>query len=390
MRMLVSFAGGTGHFLPLVPLARAARAEGDAVLVTGQAALLPTVTAAGFTAVDSGGTTLADPAARRDLARVDRAAEAAVILDVFAGSLARSRAARLMAIARHWRPDVIVHDEMDFGAALTAESLGRPRVEMTVLLAGGTVDRRHLTTRIERTRRSMGLTARPGSRRLTLVPAPPGFRDPADPLPPPVLWIRPDVLEPVPNEQDPATRRTLAWLARQPARPRILFTLGTIFHQESGDLFSRAVAGLSRLDASIVVTVGREIDPTELGPMPPHVHVERFVPQASVLPHCDLVVCHAGSGSVMGALAFGRPMLLLPMGADQPANADRCADLGVATVLDPLLATVDDVTTAARELLLDPTFRRRAASWRSAAAGLPTAAQALDRVRRLVDFTPSS
>ena len=26
MRMLVSFAGGTGHFLPLVPLARAARA----------------------------------------------------------------------------------------------------------------------------------------------------------------------------------------------------------------------------------------------------------------------------------------------------------------------------------------------------------------------------
>ena len=142
MRLLVSFAGGTGHFLPLAPLARTAAAAGDRVLVTGQPAMLPVMAGAGFTAVDSGGRTLADPAERRPLVAVDRAAEAAVISDVFAGPIARTRGTRLIEIGRVWRPDVILHDEVDFGAAIAAEVLGVPRIEVVVLPAGGTIDRR--------------------------------------------------------------------------------------------------------------------------------------------------------------------------------------------------------------------------------------------------------
>ena len=65
-------------------------------------------------------------------------------------------------------------------------------------------------------------------------------------------------------------------------------------------------------------------------------HVRRFIPQSLLLPHCDLVVSHAGSGSVIGALTHGLPMVLLPMGADQPLNAARAEALGVAQVLDAL------------------------------------------------------
>ena len=53
------------------------------MLVTGRAAMRPVVTAAGFTASDSGGRTLADPTMRRALVPVDRVAESAVISDVF-------------------------------------------------------------------------------------------------------------------------------------------------------------------------------------------------------------------------------------------------------------------------------------------------------------------
>ena len=106
----------------------------------------------------------------------------------------------------------------------------------------------------------------------------------------------------------------------------------------------------------MVITVGREIDPAELGPTPPHIRVERFVPQQFLLPRCNVVACHAGSGSVLGALAFGVPMLLLPMGADQPANADRCADLGVATMLDPLTVSPEQAAEAVRTLLTEPRF----------------------------------
>ncbi|WP_395729510.1 glycosyltransferase [Nakamurella sp.] len=383
MRLLVSFVGGTGHFLPLAPPARAAAAAGDRVLVTGQSAMLPVVAAAGFTVVDSGGRTLADPAARRPLAPVDRAAEAAVINDVFAGRIARGRATRLIEIGRTWRPDVILHDEVDFGAAIAADVLGLPRVELVVLPAGGTVDRDRLASSVARTSAEFGLPAGPRAATLTLEPAPPGFRDPTDPLIGTVRRIRPAALDVPLGDPDPATARVLGRLDQFPDRPVVWLTLGTIFHQESGDLFGRMTAGLSRLDASVMVTVGRELDPAELGPTPPNVWVERYVPQQFLLPRCDLVACHAGSGSVLGALAFGVPMLLVPMGADQPANADRCAALGVATVLDPLRLTPEQVARAARTALQDPRFRAAAQPWRAACAALPTAADAVPWIHQL-------
>lgn len=390
MRLLVSFAGGTGHWLPLSPLARSARSAGDQVLVTGQPAMMSTVAAAGFTAVDSGGRTLADPSMRRPLIPVDRAAEAAVINEVFAGSLARERARRLIGIVRGWRPDVLVHDEIDVGAAVAADLLALPRVEVVVLLAGGTVDRPGLAASVARTRAAAGLPADAPDPALTLEPIPAGFRDPADPLRGPVRRIRPAVLESGAAPSDAATARALAWLDRTPGRPVVHFTLGTIFHQESGDLFGRVLAGLGRLDASVVVTVGREIDPAELGSPPANVLVERYVPQAVLLPRCDLLVCHAGSGSVAGGLTFGLPMLLVPIGADQPASADRCAALGLARVLDALTATPDEVAAAARDLLEDPRFRRAAAPWQAACAALPSAADAVGWIRTLTDHQSAS
>jgi len=268
-----------------------------------------------------------------------------------------------------------------------AEVLGLPHVAVVVLIAGGTVDRRALAAELDGTRAAFGLPPDPESamphRRLILEPAPAGFRDPADPLPAQARRIRPAVVEadPPPIPADASTARTLAWLDGRPVRPVVWFTLGTIFHQESGDLFTRAMVGLGRLHASVVITVGREVDPAELGPPPANVLVERFVPQQVLLPRCDLLVCHAGSGSVLGALAFGVPMLLLPMGADQPANADRSVALGVAMALDPLTATPGDVASAARELLTDPRFGRAAEPFRRACAALPTADDAVGWIR---------
>ena len=80
---------------------------------------------------------------------------------------------------------------------------------------------------------------------------------------------------------------------RPPGRPRVYVTLGTIFNKTSGDLFERLLAGLAVLDAEAVVTVGRELDPAAFGATPPHVRVERFLPQDEVLAASDLVVSTA-------------------------------------------------------------------------------------------------
>jgi UDP:flavonoid glycosyltransferase YjiC (YdhE family) len=93
------------------------------------------------------------------------------------------------------------------------------------------------------------------------------------------------------------------WLAETP-RPIVHFTLGTFFNLESGDLFERVLEGLSDLEASVVVTVGRD-----LGPQRANIRVERHLPQSLLLPHCELVVSHGGFGGVVGALAHGLPVM---------------------------------------------------------------------------------
>lgn len=160
-------------------------------------------------------------------------------------------------------------------------------------------------------------------------------------------------------------------------------TLGTVFHQESGDLFTRVLAGLGDRGVNVVVTVGREIDPAELGPGADHVHVARYLPQALLLPHCDVVVNHGGSGTVVNPLALGVPLVLLPMGADQPWNADRCEALGVGVVLDPLTASPTDIGAAVAQVLSSPRHRRAALRLREEALSLPTAAEAAALVEQL-------
>jgi UDP:flavonoid glycosyltransferase YjiC (YdhE family) len=379
VRILFTFAGGSGHFLPAVPVARAALAQGHEVLFSCQHAMLNPVTAAGFQAVDSGGDTLTSPDFRGPLLPADRTHEANVLREFFADRVARERAARLITIAAHWRADVIVRDEADLGAAVAAERLGLPHVCVIVLAAGGLISPELVADPLNALRGEHGLPADPHlamlHRYLTLVPVPPTYRTPVDPLPATARHIQPAALDKRSSADapEPSTVRTLDWLAARPGRPTIYFTLGTIFHQESGDLFPRVLAGLTSLDANIVVTTGREIDPAELGPQPETVHIERFIPQAALLPHCDAVISHAGSGSVIGALAFGIPLVLLPMGADQPLNADRCHALGVAEVLDPITADTAAVSAAVTSVLTDPAFRRVAGQLRDEAAAQPTA-----------------
>nr|WP_309794649.1 nucleotide disphospho-sugar-binding domain-containing protein [Inquilinus ginsengisoli] len=96
------------------------------------------------------------------------------------------------------------------------------------------------------------------------------------------------------------------------------------------------------------------------------------------------MLSHAGSGSVIGALAHGLPSVLIPLGADQPHNAARCEDLGVARVLDAVRCTPAMVRDAVAAVLADPACRRAAEAVRDEIAAMPDAAHAVTLLQRLV------
>ncbi len=85
--------------------------------------------------------------------------------------------------------------------------------------------------------------------------------------------------------------------------------------------------------------------------------VERYVPQTRVLAHCNVVVSHAGSGTVLATLALGLPQLCVPQGADQFLNAAAVASAGAGLALMPGEATTDAVRNAVLRLLDDASFR---------------------------------
>jgi UDP:flavonoid glycosyltransferase YjiC (YdhE family) len=125
MRILFTFAGGNGHFQPLVPIAQASQARGHQVAVAGQLALVPMIEAAGFRAFATGKPRTSPPQ-RLSLLPLDSEREDRDLRDGFADRLARSRAADILRIAEAWRPDLMVCDEVDFGAMLAADVLGLP------------------------------------------------------------------------------------------------------------------------------------------------------------------------------------------------------------------------------------------------------------------------
>jgi UDP:flavonoid glycosyltransferase YjiC (YdhE family) len=361
MRLLFGFAGGNGHLQPLLPLAHAAAARGHAVAFTGRPGGLP----AGFPGFPAGAD---DPGERRPLQRLDRAREEREFRDGFGGWIARERAGTTRAAAAEWRPDVIVCDEADFGSMIAAEALGIPHVPVVVLAAGTFGRPSGLARLLDETRALHGLPADPElamlDRHLVVSPVPPTFR----PAPSPTTQLMRPMPAPGPQPTEP---------------PTVYFTLGTIFNTESGDLFPRLLTGFTRLPIRLVVTVGAAVDPAELGPQPANVRVERYVPQAALLPACSAVVTHGGSGTVLGALAHGLPLVAVPMGADQPANADRCAELGLGRVLDAVDATAEEAAEALHAVLTEPSYATHAAALRREAASMPAPEDVVDRLEKL-------
>lgn len=369
MRILFTFTGGHGHLRPLLPLARAAAAAGHEVTLSGAPALRDG--AAPFTFAPSG------PDVRphhRELAAVDEQREQAVVRDWFAGTAASARAADLVAICGRLRPDIVVRDEMDLGAAVAAERCGLPHASVVVIAAGGFADRELIAPPLERLRAAHGLPPDPGfemlRRHLVLNPFP-AFRRAGVGVD---FGYRSSPVAPVGAEA----------VGPDAAAPLVYATLGTVFNTESGDVLDRILAGVAELPVRVVAAVGRGRRPSDLPPQPSSVQAVTWADQERLLEQCAAVVCHGGSGTVTGALARGVPVVCLPMGADQPANAARCVELGVGVSLDASTATPAEIARAVTTTLEDPGYVRSARRLADAHARLPPVEEAVRRIEQIV------
>ena len=87
--------------------------------------------------------------------------------------------------------------------------------------------------------------------------------------------------------------------------------------------------------------------------------VRRWVRHADVLPYCSAVLSHGGHGTVIKALAAGVPLVVAPLGRDQPDNAARVVRAGAGLRVSRK-AKRRDLRKALGRVLDEPRFRTAA------------------------------
>jgi UDP:flavonoid glycosyltransferase YjiC (YdhE family) len=379
MRVLFTVQPSTGHLHPLVPVARALAHVGHEVAVCSSPSFRNEVEAFGLTHLDAGfdwvtsdhSTWTAFPAMPPPGPEF-----AAFVVTVFADITAGRMVPDLLAIAGDWRPDLIVRESMEYGGCLAAESLGIPHASV-----GGNgysaVDspdvyyfpgnRRLVAGPMGAHRAALGLSADPDNdmpfRHLHLCFTPPEWDGPEAPRPANTHFLRHQNATKV-NASQPE------WVTALGGRPTVLASLGTVFNSTPGVL-EAIIEGLAHEDVNLVVATGPDRDPVGFGMMPSNVHLERYVPQAELLPRCDAFVTHGGFNSVKESLISGVPMVVIPITADQPYCAQRCASLGLGKVISADQRTSGRVREAILAVLGDPDYRATAGSFRDRMLALP-------------------
>lgn len=349
MRIVFSSVGGHGHTYPLVPLALAARDAGHDILWATTAPFHPLLRGLGFTPLLAGiemRQAFGELPDLPDRASMTQEQMVGAASRVFGEVIPRRTAADLVPLLAEHRADVVVHESANAGAGIAARragvrgvchGFGRVPEQASSLFNGSGTVAVAAEFGVE-----LPADVLPGLGDPYVDICPPSLQSPRFLATVPRVPLRPDAFTP-PGELP-------AWVAGG-GPPLVYLTMGTAFGDPT--VMARAIAGLGRLDARVLVAAGPTVDLTSLGELPSNVRVEAWVPQAEVLPHTALVVHHGGSGTTLGCLAAGVPQLVIPQGADQFENATMVVGSGSGDQLLPGELTADAITDAAARLLED-------------------------------------
>jgi UDP:flavonoid glycosyltransferase YjiC (YdhE family) len=387
VRVLITTIPEHGHFRPLVPLAEALLDAGHEVAVATAESFGGVIAEAGFEPVAAGidgrearARVLVRHPGFWEISKEERAQR--VIPDFFVGVYARALledADRLLG----WQPDVVIREEGEFAGPVLAALAGVPCVEH----GWGPI---RPPEQVEAAARAMA----PIRQAAGLEPSTSGGAYEwlyVDPCPPSLQLAHADAVARRQLIRPAAPRASAqqrpAWLDGLGDRV-VYITLGTVSAFASDiEFLQSAIAATRDEDVEVVVTVGPQGDRAMLGELPATVHVERFVPQAEVLAHCLLAVTNGGSGSMLGALSGGVPLLIVPGGVSpsQFRNGQAVAAAGAGRALKRSDATAEQLRSELHRLLEEDSYRCAAQQIGAEIAAMPSPGQAVNAIERLVE-----
>jgi UDP:flavonoid glycosyltransferase YjiC (YdhE family) len=383
MRFLFTTIPGSGHFHPLVPTARALQRRGHDVAFAASPTFASAIEDAGFEAHPAGPAwleQLSDPVMQKILAG-----------EFFVDLIRMGMVEGVIRAAKTIGADAIVHGGAELGGRVAAAILDLPVASAAA--AAGKFYWPMMRPGIARAAAEHGLdgdrVAADDFEVLRIDRTPPSLETPGYEAPANEINVRPEPFDGGGNLP--------AWFNELSERPIVYVTLGTVFNGNV-PLFRLIADALADQPFEVVIALGNGIPPEALGPVARNIRVGGYLPQARILERASAVVSHGGYNTVSAALGAGLPLFLLPMGADQPYNTERCITAGAAlgviqpqppgppsagpppfTPPDP--AVIRDGT---RRLLEEPAFRAAARGIAAEIDALPPAAYAAEHLEEAV------
>lgn len=418
MNVLIAATPLTGHVNPLLAIGRLLAARGDRVVFTTDPAFRGKVEEAGLTFApceDHGSASYLEPDLPPGPERWTHEFERRFIEPM------PSQAAALLDLIAREKPDAIVAGSMFLGVLpLLLDTKPRPPivvVNVTILFldrpdgapigmglppARGEADLAQyaqlkagmdaafvgpVRACADRRLADLGLPPLPASLTQSIVQLPDAFLQPSVPefeydfgaLPSTLRFVG---LLPTGRTSAPVPDW---WTTRDPDKPVVLVTQGTLANSNFGDLVAPALEALAdRQDLFVVVTTGGRPVSAIGVPIPDNARIAQFLPFGEILPEIDLLVTNGGYGSVCQALAAGVPLVVAGLSEDKAEVAARIGWSGAGINLATNTPTVAALREAVGTALSDPRYRLQAAAIERSFASRDAGREILSAIDALV------
>jgi MGT family glycosyltransferase len=169
---------------------------------------------------------------------------------------------------------------------------------------------------------------------------------------------------------------------RLTGEPLIYASMGTLMNGLADVFRTITAATEKRKGLQLVLSVGDQLDPEQIGSLPSNTILVRRAPQLELLRRASVCITHAGLNTALEALAQGVPQVAIPVTTDQPGVAARIAEKRTGLFVPLKELTASRLSLLLDQVLSDSTYRDNARYFQKVIAetnGLSKAADLLER-----------
>jgi MGT family glycosyltransferase len=146
-------------------------------------------------------------------------------------------------------------------------------------------------------------------------------------------------------------------ISKREGQKLIFIAVGTVY-KASLDFFRCCMAAFADDCYTVIMSIGKALDPSSLGAIPKNFIVAQFVPQLAVLRKADVFITHGGMSSISEAVLNRVPMVVVPNTTEQSINAAILEKLGAGLYLEHSQVTVDALQNAIQKVISDPKLKK--------------------------------